>query len=112
FSPLIVHTTPEHAELKAICNPKQFDTSTSSLSPREERAGREPERGASRNLLSPALSSSGGCEGVTGVITKHPSHHYFGFAETQWKLFLKESPRREKPLLYVYRWVLTGIHLT
>src|SRR5882672_9489026 len=48
FSPLIVHTTPEHAELKAICNPRQFDTSTSSLSPREERAGREPERGASR----------------------------------------------------------------
>ena len=26
-------------------------------------------------------------------------------------MFLKESPRREKPLLYVYRGVLTGIHL-
>ncbi len=37
--------------------------------------------------------------------------HYFGFAETQWKLFLKESPRRVKPLLYVYRVLLTGIHL-
>src|SRR5713101_530220 len=37
YSPLIVHTTPEHAELKAICNPRQCDTSTSSLSPREER---------------------------------------------------------------------------
>src|SRR5882672_1153161 len=48
LSPLIVHTTPEHTELKAVCNPRQFDTSTSSLSPREERAGREPERGASR----------------------------------------------------------------
>jgi predicted nucleotidyltransferase len=24
FSPLIVHTTPEHAELKAICNPRQM----------------------------------------------------------------------------------------
>jgi predicted nucleotidyltransferase len=47
----------------------------------------------------------------TGVITKHHSHHYFGFAETQWKLFLKESPRRVKPLLYVYRVLLTGIHL-
>ena len=63
------------------------------------------------NLLSPALSSSSGGEGATGVITKHHSHHYFGFAETQWKLFLKESPRRVKPLLYVYRVLLTGIHL-
>src|SRR5258706_1453996 len=50
-------------------------------------------------------------EGSRGVITKHHSHHYFGFAETQWKLFLKESPRRVKPLLYVYRVLLTGIHL-
>src|SRR5439155_15780676 len=46
-----------------------------------------------------------------GVITKHHSHHYFGFAETQWKLFQTESPRRVKPLLYVYRVLLTGIHL-
>lgn len=66
FSPLIVHTTPAHAELKAL---------------------------------------------APGCITKHHSHHYFGFAETQWKLFLKESPRRVKPLLYVYRVLLTGIHL-
>src|SRR5689334_17175734 len=49
--------------------------------------------------------------GGTGVITKHHSHHYFGFAETQWKLFDKERPRRVKPLLYVYRVLLTGIHL-
>ncbi len=77
FSPLIVHTTPEHEELKSICR-------------------------------------SGGRKSAaqtTGVITKHHSHHYFGFAETQWKLFLKESPRRVKPLLYVYRVLLTGIHL-
>jgi uncharacterized protein len=46
-----------------------------------------------------------------GCITKHHSHHYFGFAETQWSLFLKQSPRRVKPLLYVYRVLLTGIHL-
>jgi len=46
-----------------------------------------------------------------GVITRHHSHHYFGFAETQWKLFEKERPRRVKPLLYVYRVLLTGIHL-
>lgn len=66
FSPLIVHTTQEHEELKAI---------------------------------------------VHGCITRHHSHHYFGFAETQWKLFDKERPRRVKPLLYVYRVLLTGIHL-
>ena len=72
FSPLIVQTTPEHEELKAIA----------------------------RNDVT-----------RTGVITKHHSHHYFGFAETQWKLFLKESPRRVKPLLYVYRVLLAGIHL-
>ena len=44
-------------------------------------------------------------------ITRHHAHHYIGFADTQWKLFLKESPRRVKPLLYVYRVLLTGIHL-
>ena len=46
-----------------------------------------------------------------GCLTRHHSHHYFGFAETQWKLFEKERPRRVKPLLYVYRVLLTGIHL-
>jgi len=66
YSPLIVHTTAEHDELKTIAR---------------------------------------------GCITKHHSHHYFGFAETQWKLFEKERPRRVKPLLYVYRVLLTGIHL-
>jgi len=44
-------------------------------------------------------------------ITKHHAHHYLGFAETQWKLFQKESPPKVKPLLYVYRVLLTGIHL-
>src|SRR5205814_4542635 len=58
YSPLIVHTTPEHAELKEICCPHP-----------------QP------------LSRPTG-EGGHGVITKHHSHHYFGFAETQWKLFL------------------------
>jgi uncharacterized protein len=65
-SPLIVHTTPEHDELKAIA----------------------PE-----------------------CITKHHAHHYLGFARTQWGLFHKENPRRVKPLLYVYRVLLTGINL-
>lgn len=44
-------------------------------------------------------------------ITRHHSHHYLGFAETQWKLFLKEDSPRLKPLLYVFRVLLTGIHL-
>ncbi|MBI2827389.1 MAG: nucleotidyltransferase domain-containing protein [Planctomycetia bacterium] len=44
-------------------------------------------------------------------ITRHHAHHYLGFAATQWKLFNKESPPRVKPLLYVYRVLLTGIHL-
>lgn len=48
---------------------------------------------------------------AAGCITRHHAHHYFGFAETQWKLFEKERPRRVKPLLYVYRVLLTGIHL-
>jgi predicted nucleotidyltransferase len=46
-----------------------------------------------------------------GCVTRHHAHHYFGFAETQWKLFAKENPRRVKPLLYVYRVLLTGIWL-
>ena len=66
FSPLIVHTTPEHAELKAI---------------------------------------------AADCVTRHHAHHYLGFAATQWKLFEKENPPRVKPLLYVYRVLLTGIHL-
>jgi len=95
FSPLIVHTTPEHEELKEICRARLNAGSS---------RGNEAltETGIGRSFLTSA---------ATGVITKHHSHHYFGFAETQWKLFLKESPRRVKPLLYVYRVLLTGIHL-
>lgn len=66
FSPLIVHSTPEHEELKSI---------------------------------------------ATDCITRFHAHHYLGFAATQWKLFGKEDPPRVKPLLYVYRVLLTGIHL-
>lgn len=44
-------------------------------------------------------------------ITRHHTHHYLGFAETQWRLWAKETPHRVKPLLYVYRVLLTGIHL-
>jgi predicted nucleotidyltransferase len=66
LSPLVVHTTPEHDELKAI---------------------------------------------APSCLTRHHAHHYLGFADTQWKLFRKEEPPRVKPLLYVYRVLLTGIHL-
>ncbi|WP_442484462.1 nucleotidyltransferase domain-containing protein [Aeoliella sp. SH292] len=66
LSPLVVHTTPEHEELKEI---------------------------------------------AADCITRHHGHHYLGFAATQWKLFTKEAPPRVKPLLYVYRVLLTGIHL-
>ncbi|MBE9127917.1 MULTISPECIES: DNA polymerase beta superfamily protein [unclassified Coleofasciculus] len=66
YSPLVVHTTPEHEELTAIAK---------------------------------------------HCITRHHSHHYLGFAQTQWGLFAKDNPRRVKPLLYVYRVLLTGIHL-
>lgn len=66
LSPLIVHTTAEHEELKEIAQ---------------------------------------------GCITRHHSHHYLGFVHTQWELFAKESPPRVKPLLYVYRVLLTGIWL-
>lgn len=66
FSPLIVHSTPEHDELKSI---------------------------------------------ATNCVTRHHSHHYLGFAATQWKLFSKDAQPRVKPLLYVFRVLLTGIHL-
>ena len=65
-SPLVVHTTSEHEELKALAR---------------------------------------------GCVTRHHAHHYLGFARTQWELFRKEDPPRVKPLLYVYRVLLTGIHL-
>jgi predicted nucleotidyltransferase len=112
FSPLIVHTTPEHAELKEICR--------THINPRSSR-GNEALTSDTHHALVAPKSDEGGTRttkdlslvtsAATGIITKHHSHHYFGFAETQWKLFLKESPRRVKPLLYVYRVLLTGIHL-
>ena len=46
-----------------------------------------------------------------GCVTRHHVRHYVGFAENQWQLFEKENPPRLKPLLYVFRVLLTGIHL-
>ena len=46
-----------------------------------------------------------------GCITRFHSHHYLGFAATQWGQFNAEEPRRIKPLLYTFRVLLTGIWL-
>jgi uncharacterized protein len=66
LSPLVIQTSPIHAELKAL---------------------------------------------VPDCLTKHHSHHYLGFAQTQWRLFSQGNSLKVKPLLYVYRVLLTGIHL-
>ncbi|RTL45246.1 MAG: nucleotidyltransferase [Candidatus Melainabacteria bacterium] len=66
LSPLVVHTTPEHEELKAL---------------------------------------------ASDCITRHHVNHYVGFANSQWRLFAGEKVHRVKPLLYVFRILLTGIHL-
>jgi hypothetical protein len=66
LSPLVVFTTPEHEELKALAR---------------------------------------------ASVTRLHVRHYFGFAENQWRLFEKRTPHRIKPLLYIYRVLLTGIHL-
>lgn len=46
-----------------------------------------------------------------GCVTRLHVRHYAGFAENQWRLFEKDDPPRVKPLLYVFRVLLTGIHL-
>lgn len=46
-----------------------------------------------------------------GCITRNHSHHYSGFAKNQWRLLEKENPPRAKTLLYLYRVLMTGIHL-
>lgn len=42
-------------------------------------------------------------------ITRHHNHHYRGFASTEWRLLSKENPPKVKPLLYIFRVLLTGI---
>jgi predicted nucleotidyltransferase len=66
YSPLIVKTSAEHDELKAIAK---------------------------------------------GSTTRFHSHHYLGFAASQWSHFEAEAPPRLKPLLYTFRVLLTGIRL-
>jgi predicted nucleotidyltransferase len=48
---------------------------------------------------------------VPDLLTCHHAHHYLGLADTQWKLVQRESAPRVKPLLYVFRSLLTGIYL-
>ena len=48
---------------------------------------------------------------AANCITRNHAHHYLGFADTQWRLFEQLDVPRAKPLLYVYRVLLTGIHL-
>ena len=48
---------------------------------------------------------------ATGCITRHHRHHYIGFAKSSRRLFNKSSVKKIKPLLYIYRVLLTGIHL-
>lgn len=66
YSPLIVQTTPEHKQLKAI---------------------------------------------AVNCITRNHYYHYLGFAKNQWRLFTKTDVYYIKPLLYIYRVLLTGIYL-
>lgn len=44
-------------------------------------------------------------------LNRRYARHYHGFATNQWRLFQKENPPRVKPLVYVFRVLLTGIHL-
>lgn len=66
FSPLVVHATEAHEELKQVAR---------------------------------------------GCVTRRCARHYLGFAAGQWKLWERDEPRRVKPLLYLYRVLLTGIRM-
>lgn len=46
-----------------------------------------------------------------GCITLHFAHHYLGFSRNKWDEFNKQTEKRIKTILYVYRVLLTGIHL-
>lgn len=46
-----------------------------------------------------------------GFVNRTLYHHYRGFVRGRWKAFTSEEPKRVKTLLYVYRVLLTGMHL-
>lgn len=48
---------------------------------------------------------------AAGSVNRTLYHHYRGFARGRWKAFTSEEPKRVKTLLYVYRVLLTAVHL-
>jgi predicted nucleotidyltransferase len=46
-----------------------------------------------------------------GSLNRTLYHHYKGWARGRWRNFRSEEPKRVKTLLYVYRVLLTGLHL-
>ncbi len=48
---------------------------------------------------------------ANNCITRDRAYHYLGFAKSQWQLFIQAEQKKVKPLLYVYRVLLTGIYL-
>ncbi len=64
YSPLVLHTTPDHDELKTL---------------------------------------------TRATLCRYHSHHYLGFSQNKWQEFTKT--RSIKALLYMYRVLLSGIHL-
>jgi predicted nucleotidyltransferase len=74
----------------------------------------KPNGAVVEQLLSPLLVHGGDLYVellalAPGCLTRHHCHHYIGFANGQWKLFL--STGELKPALYTLRVLLTGIHL-
>jgi predicted nucleotidyltransferase len=48
---------------------------------------------------------------ATGCITRHHHHHYLSFADHEWKRLQSHDDKRVKSLLYLFRVLLSGIHL-
>lgn len=46
-----------------------------------------------------------------GCITKHIYHHYRGFADNHLRMYEGEAEKKAKTMLYLYRVLLTGIHV-
>lgn len=46
-----------------------------------------------------------------GAMTRHVVHHYKGFYHTQEKLVLKDAAPTAKAVLYLFRVLITGLHL-
>jgi len=67
-------------------------------------------------IFSPLIVHDGGelneiRELARGAMTRHVVHHYKGFFRTQEKLALKDAAPTVKTVLYLFRVVMTGLHL-